>query len=101
MQQLLLLGRATKDAEVLESKQGKKYAKFGMAVNEYMGKEKGSTAYFYDVLIFNKSVPKADRIKKGDLIILNGKPNAEAYISKEGEAKAKMIVYAKTWNLIK
>lgn len=35
MQQLLILGRATKDAEVLESKEGKEYGRFTVVVNEY------------------------------------------------------------------
>jgi single-strand DNA-binding protein len=66
LQQLLLMGRATKDAEVLDSKEGKKYARFSLAVNEYMSKTKESKSYFYNILIFNKTSVNAEKIKKGD-----------------------------------
>jgi len=103
MQQMLVLGRATKDAEVLESKEGKKYARFSLAVNEMMGKgkKKEERSYFYNVLIFNKTYDKVDVIKKGDLVMVDGRPDVDAYLSNDGEAKASIIVYANKWKLIK
>jgi single-strand DNA-binding protein len=104
LQQIFLLGRATKDAEVSESKGGKPYAKFSLAVNEYIGskdKEKQEKTYFYNVLVFNKSLERADMIKKGDLVMVDGRPDVDPYISGEGEAKASMVIYAKRWKLIK
>jgi|SRR3972149_10587485 len=104
LQQLFLLGRATKDAEVAESKNGKPYAKFSLAVNEYLGgkgKEKSEKTYFYNALIFNKSLERADMIKKGDLVMVDGRPDVDPYISNEGEAKASMVIYVKRWKLIK
>lgn len=101
MQQLIVLGRATKDGEVLASKEGKNYAKFGVAVNEYLGTEKDERTTFYNVLIFNKSHEKAERIKKGDFVMVEGRPEAEAYLSNEGEAKASMTVFANRWRLLK
>jgi small subunit ribosomal protein S2 len=40
LQQLMLMGKATKDAEILKSKEGKTYARFTVSVSEYLGKEK-------------------------------------------------------------
>lgn len=107
-QQLFLLGRATKDAEVTKSKQGKPYAKFSLAVNETVGsnskkksKEKEERTYFYNILVFNKTSANADMIKKGDLVMVDGRPEVDPYISNEGEAKASMVVYAKRWRLLK
>ena len=101
LQQLLLLGRATKDAEIMESKEGKKYARFSVAVNEYMGKQKEEKTQFYNVLIFNKTLEKADIVKKGDLVMIEGRPDVDAYLSNEGEAKANLIVYTDKWKVIK
>jgi len=101
MQQLIVLGRATKDGEVLASKEGKNYAKFGVAVNEYLGAEKQERTSFYNVLIFNKSHEKVERVKKGDYVMVEGRPEADAYLSSEGEAKASMTVFANRWRLLK
>jgi single-strand DNA-binding protein len=104
LQQLFLLGRATKDAEISESKSGKQYAKFSLAVNEYLGgkgKEAKEKTYFYNILVFNKSLTRTDKIKKGDLVMVDGRPEVDPYISNEGEAKASMVVYANRWKLLK
>jgi single-stranded DNA-binding protein len=100
---MLVLGRATKDAEVLESKEGKSYARFGIAVNEYIGKgeKKEEKSYFYNVLIFNKTFDKADLIKKGDLVMVDGRPDIDAYLSEDGEPKAQIVIFANKWKLIK
>ena len=101
MQQLLLLGRATKSAEFLLSKEGKKYAKFSLAVNDYSRNNQEAKPCFYNVLIFNKSLEKAEKITKGDLILVDGKPTINAYLSNEGEAKANISVFANRWKLLK
>lgn len=99
----MLIGRATKDAEVLNSKQGKKYARFSVAVNEYFGKkgEKKEKPYFYNVLVFNKTSGNAESIKKGDLVLVDGRPDVDPYISEDGEAKASLVVYADKWRVVK
>jgi|LAHR01.1.fsa_nt_gb single-stranded DNA-binding protein len=101
MQQLLVLGRATKPAEILESKEGKKYARFSLAVNDYSRTNEESKPCFYNVLIFNKSIEKVEKIDKGDLVLVDGKPSVNAYLSNEGEAKANMVIYANRWRLLK
>jgi len=103
LQQLYLLGRSTKDAEVLESKEGKQYAKFSLAINEYFGRgdDRTDRTQFYNVLVVNKSSENASRIKKGDLVLVDGRPDVDAYISKDGEAKANMVVFADKWRVMK
>lgn len=99
---LYLVGRATKDAESFESKGGVKFTKFSMAVNEFHGKEKGEKAYFYDVLIFGKSAEKAaESIKKGDAVLADGRPEANAYIAKDETAKGTITLFADSWNVLK
>ncbi len=101
LQQLLIMGRATKDAEVLESKEGRKYARFSLAVNEYLGKDRDERTTFYNCLIFNKTSENAVKIIKGDLVMVDGRPDVDAYISNEGEAKANLIVVADRWKVLK
>ncbi len=99
--QLMLIGRAVKDAEVLESKAGKKYGKFTLATNDYLGEENGEETNFFDILVFNKKVDKLDSIKKGTMMVLTGKPTIEAYLSKKGDPKAKIVTFAKSWRIVK
>lgn len=101
--QIIVLGRATKDAEELDSKAKKKYTKFSVAVNEYMGKDKEEKTYFYDVLIFGagSSIAK-DKVKKGDNILIVGKPEFDAYISKKDkEPKTSVTIIADSWKVLK
>ncbi len=101
--QIFVVGRATKDAEELSSKAKKKYAKFSVAVNEYLGKDKEEKSYFYDVLVFGKTSKNvAEKIKKGDLVVISGKPEAEAYISKkDNEPKSVITIMADSWKVLK
>lgn len=101
MHTIVLLGRATKDVEAKESKDKKKYAKFSVAVNELVNKEEKVT--FYEVLVFGNSAEKAtDMIKKGDTVMVMGKPEVEAYMSKKDkEPKASVTVLAESWKLLK
>lgn len=100
MAQLLLLGRATKDAESLTSKEGKNYTRFSIAVNNYINGEEETS--FFTALIFNKTAETAaEKIKKGDLVMVDGKPEIDAYLSNEGEAKATMKIIAERWKVLK
>jgi single-strand DNA-binding protein len=103
MHQIILLGRATKDAEEYETKKGKKFVKFTVAVNEYKGPEVEEETYFYDVLIFNKTSETAlKNIKKGDTTMVMGKPEVDAYISKkDNEPKGTITVVAESWKVLK
>ena len=103
MQKLILLGRATKDAELVDAKSGKQFVAFSLAVNRYLGKERGEETHFYDCVIFPKkdAAEKAEKIKKGDLVAAEGRPEAEAYLSKEGEPRARLKVIVDDWQAIK
>jgi len=103
MQKLLLVGRATADAEVVKAKKGDSFISFSLAANRYLGKEKGDEVQFYDCLIFGKGRTEiaSTQIKKGTLIFLEGRPEAEAYLSKAGEAKARIKVMVDDWQLVK
>lgn len=94
-QVLFIMGRATDSAQELTTKNGKDFTKFCVAVNDYKGKDIGSIAHFYDVVCFNRQSKAASKhVNKGDVIIVHGKPEVQAYESKSGELKAKLGVNA-------
>ncbi len=107
MQQLLLVGRATKDGELHDSKKGKKFGTFSVAVNRYLDKDpkkkqREEITTFYDIVSFGKKGEAVlERVKKGDLVTVTGRPQAESYLSKKGEAKAQLKVVAHNWYVIK
>jgi single-strand DNA-binding protein len=103
IQHLFISGRATKDAELLESKNGNKFTKFSIAVNEFIKKTKEEKVYFYDVLVFSTGAELAsDMVKKGDTVIVQGKPKVDSYISnKDNEAKSTVSIIAESWKVLK
>lgn len=92
--QIFLVGRATQDCEVLETKADKtEFYKFSVAINEYRGKDKEESVTFYDVLSFRKQPQSiAKKVKKGDVVFIIGDPKASAYVSKTGEPVATVSV---------
>lgn len=102
-QNITLLGRATKDSALVSSKDGKQFSAFSVAVNRYMGKDQDSQAQYYDCLVFGeKQASNAyNKIKKGDIVTLWGRPETEAYINKEGEPKANIKVIVDDWQVLK
>jgi single stranded DNA-binding protein len=94
-QMLTIMGRSTQDAQKLETKSGKEFTKFAVAVNEYRGKETGEVTTYFDVVSFSR-MPKAaaKKVRKGDVVMISGRPEVQAYESKEGELKAKFSVNA-------
>lgn len=103
IQTLFLLGHATKDAESIASKKKTKFTKFTIAVNEFNSKTKEEKSSFYDVLVFGKQSDTAfEKVKKGDMVMVFGKPETDAYISKiTNEPKAQVTVTAENWKVLK
>ncbi len=103
MQTLILLGHATKDAESISTKKKSNFTKFSIAVNEFNSKTKVEKSTFYDVLVFGKQADTAfDKVKKGDMVMVVGRPEADAYVSKvTNEPKAQITVTADSWKVLK
>ncbi|CAG0939836.1 Single-stranded DNA-binding protein [Candidatus Brocadiaceae bacterium] len=103
MQTLILLGHSTKDAESIKTKKKTSFAKFSLAVNEYNSKTKEERSTFYDILVFGKQAEAAlEKVKKGDMVMVVGKPETEAYISAiTNQPKAQITVTAENWRVLK
>lgn len=90
-QTLTLLGRATADAEYLTSKAGQKFGKFSVAINEYRGPDRDEATNFYEVLGFAKQPQsRIGKIKKGTVVMVQGRPQIDTYQNKDGEFKAQI-----------
>lgn len=104
MQKLLLAGRATKDAEIIEGKKGN-FAIFSIAVNRVTSKdgEKGKEVSFYDIVCFGEERAKIVEtfVKKGDLLFIEGRPEIEVFTGKDKKPKAQFKVIADQWQVIK
>lgn len=102
-QHITILGRAVADAQQFNDKNKKQYAAFSVAVNRYLGKEKGHVTTYYDCVLFDaKAAPKVlEKVKKGTLIALQGRPEADGYLTKQGEPKAQLKVLVSSWRVLK
>lgn len=102
-QHITILGRAVASPQKFVDKNNKEYSTFSVAVNRFLGKERGNTTTFYDCLLFDsKAATKInEKITKGTMIAVQGRPEADGYLSKEGDAKAQMKVLVSSWRVLK
>lgn len=98
IQKLILVGRAVNDAKVVNEKLGT----FSVAVNRFVAKEQHEVT-FYECLTFGEvNIKRLENLKKGDIVVVEGRPEAEAYLSKDKkEAKAQLKVICDNWQIAK
>lgn len=94
---LVLFGHVTKDSEILITKEGgKKYLRFNLAIN---GAQKEDKTTYYSCLIFGEKIAEIaqSKIKKGTRVMVQGRPEPEAYVNKDGEAVPSVTVLVDEW----
>jgi len=90
MNKVELLGRLTKDIELKEAKNGKKYAKFTLAVPKAGDKDKTN---FIDCIVFDKMAETIEKyVDKGKRIIVSGELNIEIYEDKDNNKKTSVSI---------
>jgi len=83
MAQIEVMGRATKDPELKETKNGKKFVNIGLAENT--GKGDDAKAVFYDLTFWEKKAELASKtIKKGQPLMISGTLSFEEYDGDNG-----------------
>jgi len=94
MNQLVLIGRLTKDPELrFIPNGGKAVARFSIAVNKEYSKEK--EADFFNVVVWGKPAENcANYLKKGRLVAINGSIHNNNYEDKNGVKHYTMEVNA-------
>ncbi len=74
--------------DVLTSGAGNSYVRMSVAVNR--GSKENRKTIWYSVLLFGKLADNADRLKamyaKGRLVLVEGRPQTEAFVKKDGTA---------------
>lgn len=94
MQEISVIGRLGKNAQVHETKNGRKFVAFTMAVNSKRGTETKTT--WYEVISFNEQhVTKlVQYLTKGSMIVAIGELDAEAQLGKDGKAYIRLSIIA-------
>ena len=86
-----LIGRLGKDPEVIETKSGKKLAKFSLATNENYRNQKGEKieeTQWHNIVAWEKKADFASEyLKKGMEIALEGRLIHREYESSEGDKR--------------
>ncbi len=91
-----VLGRLTQDPEMRETKNGKKYARFSVAVNRRFkqGEEWKEEATFLDCIAFGSNAEALVNIaEKGHLVLLKGEIRQVNYETKDGEKRKTYRLY--------
>ena len=80
-----LIGRVTKDPEVLSTTSGKKVAKISLATNQFMGKDKEDKTTFHNIVAWGTTADVAEKyITKGQEIMIEGHIDNRTYKKKDG-----------------
>lgn len=87
MNKVNIIGNITKDLELKTSENGEKqYAKFTVAINEYIYGTKEKKAIFIEVIAFGRKAEVLSvHLEKGSKIAIQGKLSTSSYINKNGE----------------
>ena len=94
-QKLVLVGNATKDAEVQQPKGKTAYADFTLAVS----RTKEQTTFF-PVRVFGKLAETCEMVKKGAKVLVEGRLDISEYTDEEGQKKMSFRVLADTYRLL-
>lgn len=92
--QVVLVGNLTRDAELKHTTSGKAVAKFGIAVNRYTGKDKPTETTFVDVECWEKTAEiVGEYASKGRQVGVVGRLKLDQWES-EGQKRSKLVVVA-------
>jgi single stranded DNA-binding protein len=92
----LLIGNATKDAEVKAAREsGKVYGDFTVAV-----KARQQETHFFPVRCFGKLAESVRNIRKGAKLFVNGELEISSYTNKEGKKQMSFRVLADTYRIL-
>ena len=85
MNNVILMGRLTRDPELKYSQAGKAYCRFAIAVNRDFNKDE---ADFINCTAWEKTAESiAEFFKKGNRILIHGRLNVRSFEDESGETK--------------
>jgi single-strand DNA-binding protein len=95
MRKILITGNVTKDAEVRVLDGGKSVINFDLAVNERWKDKSGvkqEKTHYVKCALWRDNTAIAQYLLKGVKLLVEGSPEVEAYMNKEGKAVANQKV---------
>ena len=96
LNQIILVGRTTKEIEIKENSNGLKIGKFSLAVNE--GENKTS---FFDCKVFDKlSTTMKEHVHKGTRIGVVGRLSQYKYEDKDGKPKSNIEILVDSFEFL-
>jgi len=96
LNEVVLLGRSTRDCENRTTTNGKEVGNFAVAVNRGFGKDEGVD--FFNCQYWD-AVKTCQYIKKGTLLLIEGRLQSRKYTTKEGEERTVWEVIVNTARL--
>lgn len=102
-QRIELVGRTVIKPELQKSKDKKNYAKVRIAVNRRSKNSKGKdeeTVTYYDLLVFGTRAERSENLDKGMLVRASGDLEVTPYLTKKGEPKADLTVFAREFQVL-
>ena len=94
-QKIIIVGKATKDAEVQQSEGKVACADFTLAVS----RTKDQTTFF-PVRVFGKLAEACENVRKGLKLLVDGKLDISEYTDKEGQKRISFGILADTYRLL-
>jgi single stranded DNA-binding protein len=94
-QKTIIVGNATKDAEVHQPEGKTAYADFTLGVS----RTKDQTTFF-PVRVFGKLAETSENVKKGAKVLVGGKLDISEYTDKEGQKRMTFRILADTYRLL-
>ena len=94
-QKMIIVGNATKDAEVKQSKGKAAYADFAVAVSRTKDQKT-----FFSVRVFGKLAETCELVKKAAKVLVDGQLDISAYTDKEGQKRINFRILADTYRLL-
>jgi single-strand DNA-binding protein len=100
--QVVLIGRLTRDADLRYTSNGKAVSKFSLAVNEKrkVGDEWKDEANFFEIVLWGQTGESLNRyLIKGKQVAVTGKLTQERW-EQDGRNRSKVVVTAETIQLL-
>jgi len=94
-QKMIIVGNATKDAELHQSEGKAAYADFTLGVS----RTKDQTTFF-SVRVFGKLAESCENVKKGVKVLADGKLDISEYTDKDGQKRTGFRILADAYRLL-
>ncbi len=96
LNQVVLVGRLTKDVEVIESENGKKYAQLNLAIPRSFKNADGvyDTDFINTIAFESIAQNTSEYCKKGDIVGVKGRLQSDSFEKEDGEKVYKLDIVA-------